>query len=443
MKFVPATALLLACVAAGPTTPARADGSGFTLSVMGGSTVHDDDIAMEDDFLGGAHLGYKLNSYFHLEGVFNTMKAPSNGNLQGASIRFDHYGLDLVVNPLPGRLLEPYLAGGYTRLNWDLPDGNHGFNGFEGGGGLRLRLLQGDGWTWHLRADARGVFAKNDEALVRPAVVDDLQGSLLYTVGLQLGFGSRAKDSDGDGVRDTEDRCPDTPLGAAVDAAGCPLDSDHDNVYDGLDQCPGTPRGARVDAHGCPRDSDGDGVYDGLDRCAGTPAGVPVDAHGCPRDSDGDGVHDGLDRCPDTPRGVKVDRHGCEVTKMEQEMLDTGMVRLDTIHFQSGKAILKADSYPSLNEVGELLSKWHDLRIEIGGHTDSQGSAKFNQQLSENRAAAVRDYLLRNFSAISSQQIQIKGYGETQPIADNATASGRAQNRRVEFKALNRGILTQ
>jgi OOP family OmpA-OmpF porin len=407
---------------------------------MGGSTVHDGDIQMEDDFLGGGHVGYKLNRYFEVEGVFNTMESPSNRELQGAYIRFDHYGLDLVVNPLPGGVLEPYLAGGYTRLNWDLPDGNHGYNGFEGGGGLRLRLLQGDGWSWHLRADARGVFAKNEE-LVKPALVDDLQGSLLYTVGFQLGFGSHAKDTDGDGVRDADDRCADTPLGALVDAEGCPIDRDHDGVYDGLDQCPATPRGARVDAHGCPRDSDGDGVYDGLDRCSGTAAGVPVDSHGCPKDSDGDGVHDGIDRCPGTARGVKVDRNGCEVSQMEQEMLDTGMIRLDSIHFESSKAILKAESFASLNEVGELLSKWHDLHIEIGGHTDSQGASKFNQRLSENRAAAVRDYLLQHFNAISASQLQIKGYGESHPIADNGTATGRAHNRRVEFKALNRGVL--
>src|SRR5205807_1254809 len=105
--------------------------------------------------------------------------------------------------------------------------------------------------------------------------------------------------------------CPNTPPGATVDAAGCPLDADKDGVPDGLDQCPGTPSGARVDAKGCPADGDGDGVPDGVDQCPNTPAGAVVDAAGCPLDGDKDGVPDGLDRCPNTPPGTEVDAVGC------------------------------------------------------------------------------------------------------------------------------------
>ena len=131
-------------------------------------------------------------------------------------------------------------------------------------------------------------------------------------VGLSLFVGGRPpRDSDGDGVPDKYDACPDTPAGATVDAQGCALDSDHDGVYDGLDQCADTPAGATVDAQGCALDSDHDGVYDGLDRCPNTPAGAPVDANGCPVDSDSDGVPDYLDRCPNTPAGVAVDASGC------------------------------------------------------------------------------------------------------------------------------------
>ena len=119
------------------------------------------------------------------------------------------------------------------------------------------------------------------------------------------------KDSDGDGVPDNRDACPNTPHGAIVDARGCPRDSDHDGVYDGIDRCPNTPPNTPVDQYGCPRDSDGDGVPDNLDRCPNTPHGVAVDANGCPRDSDGDGVPDYLDRCPNTPRGTPVDANGC------------------------------------------------------------------------------------------------------------------------------------
>ncbi|MFI5206858.1 MAG: OmpA family protein [Gemmatimonadales bacterium] len=124
------------------------------------------------------------------------------------------------------------------------------------------------------------------------------------------------KDSDGDGVPDSRDRCPNTPHGAIVDANGCPRDSDHDGVYDGIDRCPNTPPNTPVDQYGCPRDSDGDGVPDNLDKCPNTPRGTPVypighPQAGCPVDSDGDGVPDNLDRCPNTPHGVRVDANGC------------------------------------------------------------------------------------------------------------------------------------
>jgi outer membrane protein OmpA-like peptidoglycan-associated protein len=138
----------------------------------------------------------------------------------------------------------------------------------------------------------------------------------LTNVGLSLGlsamFGStRILDSDKDGVLDSKDRCPNTPLGALVDRRGCPTDSDQDGVADGVDRCPGTSPGAKVDEVGCPLDTDKDGVPDGLDKCPNTAAGAAVDESGCPRDSDKDGVADGIDRCPDTPAGAAVDQLGC------------------------------------------------------------------------------------------------------------------------------------
>ena len=123
-------------------------------------------------------------------------------------------------------------------------------------------------------------------------------------------------DADGDGVPDYLDECPNTPTGVMVDAVGCPVDSDGDGVPDYLDECPNTPAGVVVDAVGCPLDSDGDGVPDYLDECPNTPAGVVVDAVGCPLDSDGDGVPDYLDECPDTPIGVEVNEVGCPLTSV-------------------------------------------------------------------------------------------------------------------------------
>ena len=132
------------------------------------------------------------------------------------------------------------------------------------------------------------------------------------TLGLSYMLGSKPiADSDGDGVLENRDRCPDTPTGAQVDGTGCPSDSDADGVPDGVDRCANTAPGAAVNATGCTQDSDGDNIADGLDRCPDTEAGVLVDPNGCPKDSDGDSIPDGLDRCSETPRGATVDALGC------------------------------------------------------------------------------------------------------------------------------------
>jgi hypothetical protein len=135
--------------------------------------------------------------------------------------------------------------------------------------------------------------------------------NFIYDVTIPWPFRHHAGDMDGDGIDDSMDKCPGTPVGALVDETGCPKDADGDGVYDGIDKCPDTAKGARVDAAGCTTDADGDGVADGMDQCPGTPAGARVDARGCPSDEDGDGVVDGLDRCPGSPKGAKVDATGC------------------------------------------------------------------------------------------------------------------------------------
>jgi OOP family OmpA-OmpF porin len=205
-----------------------------------------------------------------------------------------------------------------------------------------------------------------------------------------------------------------------VEGAAKPLDSDGDGVVDSLDQCPNTPRGVRVNAKGCPLDSDGDGVYDYLDKCPNTPRGVTVDARGCPLDSDGDGVYDYLDKCPGTPRSAKVDRRGCWV--------------LEGVRFDTGKSDIKPVSYPVLDEVLVVLRKNPSLKVEIEGHTDSTGSAAFNQTLSEQRAGAVMNYFTSN--GISSARLSARGYGPSRPAASNDTSTGRAMNRRVELKPI-------
>jgi outer membrane protein OmpA-like peptidoglycan-associated protein len=244
-------------------------------------------------------------------------------------------------------------------------------------------------------------------------------------------------------VWDGLDQCPETPKGATVDAKGCPADGDGDGVFDGLDKCADTPKGATVDASGCPSDGDGDQVLDGLDQCAGTAKGCTVDEKGCPKDGDGDGVCEGLDKCPDTSPGLKVDAEGCpiEVLERETELLDTGMIRLSDVNFETGKAELLAESHGVLDVVGAVLGRWPELKLEIGGHTDARGSDAYNQRLSEARAGAVKAYLTAKYPGLKPEQYTVKGYGEQKPLAPNTNALNMAKNRRVEFVVQNKDVL--
>jgi len=216
-------------------------------------------------------------------------------------------------------------------------------------------------------------------------------------------------------------------------------DLDNDGIDDCIDKCAGTPAMATVDEKGCPSDSDGDGVYDGIDKCPDTPKGATVDATGCPMDSDGDGVYDGIDKCPDTPKELAVDEFGCpiKVSETETKFLDTGLISTSAINFKFNKAEVTPESYPVLDEIGEILVKWPELKVEIGGHTDSKGSESYNMKLSGERADAVKAYLVKKFPSLNTGNLTTKGYGEGSPIASNDTEEGRAKNRRVEFKVLN------
>ena len=231
-------------------------------------------------------------------------------------------------------------------------------------------------------------------------------------------------DSDGDGVPDSLDKCPNTPIGVEVDANGCPLDSDGDGVPDHLDKCPDTPKGVKVDAKGCPLDSDGDGVPDHLDKCPNTPKGCKVDRNGCAPDSDGDGVKDCLDKCPNTPNGSKVDKNGCPLVG-EELLIITG------INFAFDSSALDKASQVLLERAVDNLKRNPQMKVLIEGHTDSVGDEDYNMGLSLRRAKAVEDYIVTQ--GIPEERMDVKGLGETDPLASNDTPEGRAQNRRVEF----------
>ena len=247
--------------------------------------------------------------------------------------------------------------------------------------------------------------------------------------GLTVYFGG-VNDEDKDGVRDEEDRCPNTPMGIKVDEFGCPTDADGDRVPDYLDKCPDTPNGMPVDKNGCPLDTDEDGVPDYLDLCKDTPVGVAVDKRGCPFDEDEDGVPDYKDKCPGTPIGSEVNASGCipEVNKKEIPE-KTSITVSGNVLFEVGKSNLLPGAMSGLNEVVDIMKKNPRTRWVVAGHTDNTGSYELNKRLSFQRANSVADYLVQN--GISRSRLEIVGFGPDQPVADNSTASGRAMNRRV------------
>ncbi|GAA4273345.1 OmpA family protein [Aquimarina gracilis] len=252
--------------------------------------------------------------------------------------------------------------------------------------------------------DGDGVYDKDDECPDVPGL-EEFNG---------------CPDTDGDGITDAKDDCPDTA--GTAEFNGCP-DTDGDGVADPKDECP-TEAGL-AELNGCP-DADGDGIADGKDGCPNE-AG-PAENNGCPyQDKDGDGVLDKDDNCPDVAGTVA--NNGCpEVTEEVQKTLNEYAAQ---VLFDSGKSTIKEQSTKVLNDIIAILKEYPTAKFTIEGHTDSQGRAASNQKLSDARANAVKTFLVEN--GVDQFRLSAVGYGEDRPIATNKTRAGRAKNRRVEI----------
>lgn len=231
-------------------------------------------------------------------------------------------------------------------------------------------------------------------------------------------------DSDGDGIPDNEDACP-TVAGTAQ-FNGCP-DSDGDGIPDRDDACPLVAGLAQF--NGCP-DSDGDGIPDNKDKCPY--AAGPADRQGCPvPDRDGDGFTDDVDKCPDV---YSKTNGGCP--EIRKEIITQVENAAKAIFFETGKATIKKVSFKSLDAVVAVLKSDATLYADIEGHTDNvQPKTYTNMELSQKRAEAVRDYFVSK--GVDAGRLTAQGFGDTQPVADNATAAGKAQNRRTVIKLRN------
>ncbi len=364
-------------------------------------------------------------------GTVNKIKKIGDSSANNLS----YYGLDGTVSYSFGKVikskkLDPYLGvgGGYTWIN-DIGAGT-----LNGTFGLNYWFSENVGIT--------------AQTSYKHAFEDYLPKHWQHSVSLAIKFGG--KDTDGDGIYDKNDACPDV---AGLEAFnGCP-DSDNDGIEDSKDDCPN--EAGLAEFNGCPDtdgdgvpdksdncptvaglkslagcpDADGDGVADGDDKCPNE-AG-PAANNGCPwADSDGDGVLDKDDQCPN--EAGTVANNGCPEINPPADVVEKLNSYARTILFNSGKSSFKKETDKVLQAMVAIFKEYPKADFALEGHTDSQGSANSNQLLSERRAHAVRDYLIAN--GISADRLSAAGFGESNPIDDNKTRSGRANNRRVEVK---------
>ena len=287
--------------------------------------------------------------------------------------------------------------------------------------------------------------ALNLQSTFKYAFEDAAPKHFQHAAGIKIIFGG--KDTDDDGIYDKDDECPETA--GLLEFNGCP-DTDGDGIEDRQDACPNEAGLAQFG--GCP-DTDGDGVADPQDQCP-TVAGLPA-LNGCP-DADGDGIRDDQDECPN--EAGPAENKGCPFEDRDNDgVLDkddqcpdvagtvanngcpevTAVVIAElneyskTVLFDLNKATIREESQEALNNIAEIMKEFPTTVFHIGGHTDSSGSDQYNLQLSDERAASVREYLVSQ--GIPASRLTSEGYGETNPIATNNTAAGRQENRRVEI----------
>jgi len=350
-----------------------------------------------------------------------------------------YYGIDATVKYsfmelLKSKWLDPsaHIGGGYTFF------GDASAGTVNGGLGLTFWLTEGVG----LQFQSTYKHSFDDTRVANADVPTHIQ----HFAGLTFKFGG--KDTDNDGIYDKDDACPE--VAGLPQFKGCP-DTDKDGIQDSADSCPEVA--GLAEFNGCP-DTDGDGIIDSEDACVDV-KGTKI-MKGCP-DADGDGVADKDDNCP-AVKGAK-DNAGCPwpdtdgdsvIDKDDKcptvagtvanngcpEVSDDAIKKLNdyakTILFNSGKSSFQKQTMPVLQAITAILKEYPTAKFSIEGHTDSDGKDASNLKLSQDRAAAVKNYLVEN--GIDASRLTSEGFGEAKPIDSNKTAKGKANNRRVEVK---------
>lgn len=399
----------------------------YEITPVIGYNISEGNTEIENQFLMGAEFQYNTDTLIKPELTF----LYSNSDYEHSSQSTNIYRIALngvYEYKAVGSIIPLAKAGiGYETLTTNLSE-NYNSPFLDAGVGAKIPFAK----NLALKLEAVYMLKHNDSRW---------DNNLAMLAGLNFAFGPKAQrepekqpepkpvvdgDKDKDGVLDSKDMCPATPLGKKVDADGCQIDGDDDKdgVLNSVDECPNTPAGKSVNAQGCfvDGDDDNDGVLNSVDECPNTPAGKSVNAQGCfvDGDDDNDGVLNSVDKCPNTPAGNVVNDDGC-----------TKIVNL-SINFDTGSySVTDSTSKQNIQKFANFLKARSEFNAQIIGHTDNVGTKANNQKLSQNRANTVRDMIIQAGN-LDSNRVRAIGMGEDSPKASNKTADGRAENRRIE-----------
>ncbi len=476
-------AALFVLSASGAATALPED-AGFRIGLYGGVLIADPDETITTGPTAGLRLGWQFDRVFALEGNLGYSQSLTSSNAQRLA-RVLTPRLDLLIHIPTDTVFTPFFVVGpgliWKRVNRDasVQEGSTNGDGYglfknpdtdflwNIGGGALVQLGE---LPLFVRVDLRYLGNVGNEP--HGGRDGDYFNYAEITGSLTGRFGEGGpRDTDGDGYSDREDLCPEDPedFDGFVDGDGCEdPDNDEDGIEDDFDECPDTPEDTDgwEDRDGCPDpDNDGDGFSDREDECPDHAEDVddfedgdgcpdldndedgtmdeedecpvvpgPVASFGCP-DGDNDRVPDHRDDCPDRKCDERADPKRSDGCPSQVVVTREEVVILDKVHFEYNKAVIRSVSHDILDQVASVLARYPDIRrVEVQGHTDSDGSEEANLDLSQRRAEAVVEYLVEQ--GIDRSRLTPIGYGEAEPIDTNDTRSGRANNRRVQFVIL-------
>ncbi len=405
-------------------------------SGLGRATNDPADLSPKTSFAVGIRMALNFNHWVSLEGETVWIPTHTVRDPGGTTVNVFGYRGSVVVHLIPRGPVRPFLLAGYGGLSsisndTTVVDGDtDGY--FHAGAGVKIALGPHAGLRLDGRVMAPPAFLGKSVAVGNETGYHGPDWEALG--GVYLNFGEVPKETN------TTTNTTVTSRQEVVLPPAPNPDPDGDGIAGAADKCPNVAedKDGFEDDDGCPDpDNDKDGIPDAQDKCPNQPEtfnGID-DEDGCPEiDTDGDGILGSRDKCPDEPETFNgyQDDDGCPDELPVAVKKFTGVIQ--GINFKTNQSTILPGSYGILDEAVGVLKQYPDIRLEIGGHTDSVGKADYNRDLSQRRADSVKVYFIGK--GIDPSRLTSVGFGLDRPIADNSTEAGRSKNRRTEFKLL-------